>query len=74
MHRLKIRGGAAWNETEIFLDEKELEGVINFTLEVGAGKVTVVTLVMHVDSIDAEYLTEQVKRLTRFDILDIDDK
>jgi len=45
--------------------------VVSPALNVSAGNLTTVTLVMHMDSVDTDLSLEEVKKLNKFDILDI---
>jgi hypothetical protein len=74
--RLKIRtkgGSLSSKDTEIFLDGKKLENVIDFNLEMSVERYSTISMTIHVDEVDVEeYPTDvEVKKLSKFDILGV---
>jgi hypothetical protein len=53
-----------------------VEGLLDFNLNIGLDKFSTVTMTMYVSKIDLEDLPEEVevRKITKFDVLDLDKK
>ena len=80
MHNIQITNGTGFGtDTKIFLDGKELEGVISLSYDISAGDLGRVHLEFYVDSInintEAEVIKNKVEKIkekvSRFELMEI---